>query len=95
MITITVKPARLKRVQLWEAFRDGKWLCAHRDPFCGAARVLLAQGVAPETPLQMKHEGSKVVALRGTVGGAAALAVSEPDAGKGPRLVPYRPYANE
>jgi hypothetical protein len=53
---------------------------------------LLSEGVAPATPLHMRHAGSEVIALRSTVGGAAGLTVDEDGGGTGtPRLTKWRP----
>jgi hypothetical protein len=46
-------------------------------PLLGAARVLLAEGVQPETELEMRRAGSSTVALQSTVGVAGGLAVKE------------------
>ncbi len=37
-------------------------------PFCDAARVLLAEGIKPDTVLIMRHDSSVADALRSTVG---------------------------
>jgi hypothetical protein len=58
---------------------DGRELCVSTKPFLDAARVLMVEGVDPETVLQMRHEGSTTVALRSTVGTAAGLTVLEGD----------------
>jgi hypothetical protein len=36
-------------------------------PLCASARVLLAEGMAPDTPIQMRHAGSSTVALKSTI----------------------------
>ena len=60
-------------------------------PFLTAARVLFAEGTSPDTELAMRHEGSDMIGLRATVGGAAALRVSEDDGGL-PRFRPFTPF---
>ena len=57
-----------------------------RTPFLSAARVLLAEGVNPETRIWMRHAHSSVVSLRSTVGEAATLTVDETGA---PRFQTY------
>jgi hypothetical protein len=46
-------------------------------PFCDGARVLLAEGIDPDTKLVMRHDGSSADALRSTVGAAAGLTVAD------------------
>jgi hypothetical protein len=46
-------------------------------PLCDAARVLLAEGIKPDTVLVMRHAGSIADALRSTVGAAAGLTVRQ------------------
>ena len=64
-----------KRRGLFDAYFDGRWLCRSHAPLLSAARVLLAEGIPPETPIMMRHQGSETISLRSTVGGAAALVV--------------------
>ena len=52
-------------------------LKSSRQPLLDAARVLLAEGVDPKACIQMRHAGSKHVALSATVGKAAKLTVDE------------------
>jgi hypothetical protein len=65
-------------------------IASAREPFFAAARVLLAEGVDPGTPLTMRHAGSNTVALRSTVGAAAKLTVREDDR-CGPKLRLWTP----
>jgi len=65
-----------------------------RTPLLNAARVLLASGTAPETPLTMIHEGSDVVSIRTTVGAAAGLVVEETE-NRGPSFRKHRPFPSE
>jgi hypothetical protein len=62
-----------------------------RQPLLDAARVLLAEGVAPEARIAMRHEGSPHVALSSTVGKAAKLTVVERDRGNGPVFGQWKP----
>jgi len=64
-----------KRRGLFDAYLDGRWLCRSHAPLLSAARVLLAEGIPPENPIMMRHQGSETISLRSTVGGAAALDV--------------------
>jgi hypothetical protein len=61
-------------------------------PLLGAARVLLAEGIAPETVLQMRHGGSDTVALTATVGVAAGLRVDEGGGTGTPRFAKWKPF---
>jgi hypothetical protein len=54
-------------------------LCRSWTPLLAGARVLLADGVAPETVLHMRHVGSDMIVLSSTVGAAAGLTVHEGD----------------
>lgn len=67
---------------------------ATSTPFYSAARVLLDEGVSPDTVLTMRHEGSSIVSMRSTIGEAARLTVTEEDK-KGLRVRKYRPPAFE
>ena len=87
MVTIIVTP--LGRGQ-YEARLEGRVLVGSTtEPLLAAARALLAQGVAPETPIAMRHEGADHAALRSTVGKAVRLTV---EAGKDgvPRFARFR-----
>jgi hypothetical protein len=75
---ITLIPANVaSKGQLYAAVLDGRKLCSSRQPFYEAARVLLGEGVDPETVLEATHQGSSIVAMRSTVGEAARWTVSE------------------
>ena len=59
--------ATTTRGQLFDGKVDGRWVVKRSTtPFCDAARVLLAEGVRPETVLVMRHEGSPHDTLRST-----------------------------
>jgi hypothetical protein len=64
---------------------------ATRQPFFEAARELRAAGVSPETELTASHAGSKIVAMRSTVGAAAKWTIEERDRG-GLRKRLWRPF---
>jgi hypothetical protein len=61
-----------------------------RTPLLTSARVLLSEGCDPATPIQMKHKGSDIVALKSTIGRAATLSVRE-TATAGPLFVRHAP----
>ena len=65
-----------------------------REPFLAAARVLLAEGIDPETMLELKHAGSDAVCLTARLGFAAMLTVVENSA-EGPRFARYQPFERE
>lgn len=46
-------------------------LKASRQPLYDAARVLLGEGLAPETPIATRHAGSPIVATRSTLAEAS------------------------
>ena len=56
---------------------DRKLLSSSRQPLLDVARVLLAEGIPPETPIAMQHKGSAIIAMTSTVGEAAKLTVKE------------------
>jgi hypothetical protein len=61
-------------------------------PLLTSARVLLAEGFDPASPIEMKRKGSDIVALRSTIGSAAKLTVRE-TARAGPMFVRHAPPA--
>ena len=75
--TITITITALGR-GLYAAHHAGhRLLAASSQPFLDGCRVLLSEGWPPDTPVAMAHAGSPHIALRSTVGKAAALTVSE------------------
>jgi hypothetical protein len=57
-----------------------------RQPLLDGCRVLLAEGVDPAAPVEMRHDGADGY-LRSTVGAAAGLTVEE-----GERAPTFRPW---
>jgi hypothetical protein len=70
----------------------GAFLCTSRQPFLEAARALIAMGSHPDVVLVMRHAGSRVVALRATLGVAARLTVDEHN---GTRFARWKPFPSE
>jgi hypothetical protein len=60
MLTIIVRPAGMGRFAACLGRRE---LCVSRTPLLTSARLLIAEGLSPETMLAMKHSGSRDVAL--------------------------------
>ena len=56
---------------------DGRQLCISRQPLLDAARILLTEGVSPETPIATRHAGAGFDAMTSTVGAAAKWTVKE------------------
>ncbi len=83
MVEIEVVP---RANGFFAAFVDGREVCVSRTPLLAAARVLRQQGTAPSAVLCMRHQGSRTIALRSTVGYAAKMGVDETDL----RFRPYR-----
>jgi hypothetical protein len=52
-------------------------VASSRRPFLDGARVLLQQGHHPDQRLVMRHRGSSIDAMRGTIGEAAKWTVME------------------
>jgi hypothetical protein len=81
---------REKRDGVFAASLDGRQLlCTSRHPFLDSARVLLAEGVPPQTRLTMCHVGSFANSLTATVGAAAKLTVDE----SGPRFAKWQAWS--
>ena len=90
-IVITVKP--VDRYGTFDAYLGERLLTTSHQPFLEAARVLLAEGVDPATPLVMRHAGSQTDSLKGTVGAAAKLTVKEAPSMSGPVFQKWKPFA--
>jgi hypothetical protein len=76
VIQLTITPRRGKP-GLFDAHVCDRLICSSRQPLLDAARVLLAEGIAPDTQIDMRHAGADHVALRAKVGTAAKLRVLE------------------
>ena len=78
-IELLITPSGNGRYCAWlgDPAYGGRVLAEAREPFFAAARRLLAEGVAPETVVSMRHHGSTVRSLTTTVGRAAGLKVEE------------------
>ncbi len=87
MMEITIRKVG---VMAYEATIDGRFLCRSKTPFLAGARVLLAEGVDPTTPLVMRHAGDDAIALQAAVGVAAGLTVIENEK-TGPRFSKFVP----
>jgi hypothetical protein len=70
----------------------GAFLCTSRQPFLEAARALIAMGCHPDVTLVMRHAGSRVEALRATLGVAARLTVDEHN---GTRFARWKPFPSD
>lgn len=80
MILITLVPVS-GRPGVYRAEIDGPGVvCTSRQPFYDAARTLLRLGYDPSEPIEARHIGSTLVAMRGTLGEAAKWTISETDA---------------
>ena len=85
-IVLTVMPSRnpdgtrayTKRGPLFDGKVDGRTIITRStQPLLDGCRVLIREGVDPDTRITMRHAGSTADALRSTVGGAAKLIVEE------------------
>jgi hypothetical protein len=92
-INVTVSKAGYgKRGQLFNFSIDGRRIVSpSTTPFVDATRVLLKEGVNPDTPIFVFHEGCGYYSLKSTVGKAAKLTVI--DRGHGPTISPWRPLS--
>ena len=60
MISLTLCPHVERGVfdlDLFDAFLGDKLICTSRQPLFDGARALLERGVAPDTPLAIRHAG--------------------------------------
>lgn len=90
MIEIEFQPATTPGTY-WPIFNGEKLTQGTRQPFFDGARSLLKLGVDPEAVLVASHVGSKIEAMRSTVGEAARWSVTERDR-RGISRVQYAPY---
>jgi hypothetical protein len=79
------------RGQLFDGAVDGRRIVKRSTtPFCEAARVLLAEGIKPDTAFVMRHDGNAYDAMRSTVGAAAKLTATDDRLGK-PIFAKWKP----
>src|SRR5262249_22232057 len=83
-LTRQIVVKEFKRRGRFDMYLDGRYLGRSTTPLLTAARILLAEGLPPETAIEMRHEGSTTISLRSTIGSAAKLGVS------GDRFVEYQ-----
>ena len=62
---------------VFDAHVNERLICASQQPLLDAARVLLAEGVAPDAQIEMWHAGAEHFALRMRLVTAAKLRVLE------------------
>src|SRR4051794_38652761 len=65
----------IRHIEFFEATLDGRVLCRSRQPLLASARVLLAEGVAPETVIGMRRLGCRTIDMTGILGACAKLTV--------------------
>jgi len=63
------------RIERFQATLDGRMLCRSRQPLLASARVLLAEGAAPETVIGMRRLGCTAIDMTGILGACAKLTV--------------------
>lgn len=68
MRVIVIKPTGQGR---YAARLNGRHLCISQTPLLAAARILQSEGVPPDEPIAIRHEGVAHVAITSTVGEAA------------------------
>jgi len=93
-IWIVVSPVPGGARARFDAYLGDRHLGRFVEPLFDTARLLLAEGVAPETEIFMQHKGDAYWSLRHTVGAAAASTILENNH-TGPRLVKHRPYTGK
>ena len=95
MLHIIISPAYVEGKRLHGRFvatLAGRQLCTSREPLLAASRVLLAEGVAPESPIATRHAGADFDAMMSTVGTAAGLTVSEGNT-RSATFAPYKAFS--
>jgi hypothetical protein len=95
MLQIIISPAYVngKRIHgRFVATLAGRQLCRSREPLLAASRILLTEGVDPETPIAARHAGADFDTLMSTVGATAGLAVSEGNT-RSATLVAYKAFS--
>ena len=79
-LTIYISPAfdgqGVRRHGLFFVDLDGRQLCVSRQPLLDGSRILLVEGVSPETPIDSRHAGADFDAMNV----AAGLTYSEGNA---------------
>jgi hypothetical protein len=73
-LTITPRPGKPGR---FDVYVGDRLICSSRQPLLDAARVLLAEGIAPDAMVELRHAGADHVALCAKVGAAAKLRIVE------------------
>ena len=98
MLRVILRPAFNRRGERlhgrFVATLDGRQLCISRQPLLDAARVLIAEGIDPATPIATRHAGAGFDAMTSTVGTAAKWTVRE-DNTVSPTFVRWRPFPVE
>ena len=95
MLHIIISPAYVEGKRLHGRFvatLAGRQLCTSREPLLAASRILLAEGVDPETPIAARHAGADFDAMMSTVGAAAGLTVSEGNT-RSATFAPYKAFS--
>jgi hypothetical protein len=88
IVIITVAPVARRAGCFAARLGQRLLVAASRQPFLDSARVLVADGVNPDTTIAMRHRGADHDALRARLGTAAALRVEDHPAGV--RFAGYR-----
>src|SRR5512133_890612 len=94
---ILIRPADVSGKRLHSRFvatLAGRQLCTSHEPLLAASRVLLAEGVDPETPIATRHAGGACDAMTSIVGAAAKWTVRENET-EGPRFVRWRAFSRD
>jgi hypothetical protein len=76
---LTLRP--VGRGGRYAALVNDRTVAEGRTPIFSAGRALIQEGVCPQEPLIVSHEGNEIVSMTMTVGQAAQLTVIERDSG--------------
>ena len=79
--------------QIFNGYIDDRCIVCSGQPFLDASRILINEGIDPNTVMIMRHKGSNIDALIGKIGIAAKLTVDEGDSSDGtPRFKTWKPF---
>jgi hypothetical protein len=93
-IELVIRPGpRSRRTKSREGRYSAVWgervVVTAKEPYFATARILISEGVDPNTVLTMRHEGSQTRSLTMPLGKAAGLMVVTDKRGM-PYIVPWR-----
>jgi hypothetical protein len=83
-VTVIIRETTSRHGTFEARTESGRALCVSSSPFIAAARVLLAQGYAPETRVQFRHHDCPYPAAWGPIGKIARIGARQEPREGGP-----------